>query len=145
MFCVSDYCLAGPEKCVRFPRSVVFMFDRSGSMTGDPIRYAKAALLNGLHMLGPEDKFTVVAFDHEQLWWTGECIVVIVGLNIWWGFALFFSKLVVADHEQLCLTGMDIAVVFGIVLMCYGASAHAGARGQVHRGGLRPQAAVVDG
>jgi hypothetical protein len=56
---------------VRFPRSVVFMFDRSGSMTGDPIRYAKAALLNGLHMLGPEDKFTVVAFDHEQLWWTG--------------------------------------------------------------------------
>jgi hypothetical protein len=48
------------------------MFDRSGSMTGDPIRYAKVALLNGLHMLGPEDKFTVVAFDHEQLWWTGE-------------------------------------------------------------------------
>jgi hypothetical protein len=47
------------------------MFDRSGSMTGDPIRYAKVALLNGLHMLGPEDKFTVVAFDHEQLWWTG--------------------------------------------------------------------------
>ncbi|KAF6256141.1 hypothetical protein COO60DRAFT_1531108, partial [Scenedesmus sp. NREL 46B-D3] len=64
----------GPENCVRFPRSVVFMFDRSGSMTGDPIRYAKAALLNGLHMLGQEDKFTVVAFDHEQLWWTDRLI-----------------------------------------------------------------------
>lgn len=24
----------GPEQCVAFPRSVVFMFDRSGSMTG---------------------------------------------------------------------------------------------------------------
>ncbi|WIA34758.1 hypothetical protein OEZ86_013065 [Tetradesmus obliquus] len=64
----------GPEKCVRFPRSVVFMFDRSGSMTGDPIRFAKVALLNGLHMLGPEDRFTVVAFDHEQLWWTDRLI-----------------------------------------------------------------------
>ncbi|KAF8061371.1 ITIH5 [Scenedesmus sp. PABB004] len=64
----------GPEHSVRFPRSVVFMFDRSGSMTGDPIRYAKAALLNGLHMLGPEDRFTVVAFDHEQLWWTDRLI-----------------------------------------------------------------------
>jgi hypothetical protein len=48
------------------------MFDRSGSMTGDPINYAKAALLSGLNMLGPQDSFTVVAFDHEQLWWTGE-------------------------------------------------------------------------
>lgn len=40
-------------------------------VSGDPIRYAKAALLSGLHMLGPQDQFTVVAFDHEQLWWTG--------------------------------------------------------------------------
>lgn len=25
----------GPEQCVAFPRSVVFLFDRSGSMTGE--------------------------------------------------------------------------------------------------------------
>jgi hypothetical protein len=80
--------LAGPEKCVRFPRSVVFMFDRSGSMTGDPIRYAKAALLNGLHMLGPEDKFTVVAFDHEQLWWTGEDMIICLTTSSWRGQVL---------------------------------------------------------
>lgn len=55
-----------------FSRSVVFIFDRSGSMVGDPLRYAKAALVAGLRLLGPQDEFTVVAFDHEQEWWTGE-------------------------------------------------------------------------
>eukprot|EP00879_Flechtneria_rotunda_P001855 GHRR01002023.1.p1 GENE.GHRR01002023.1~~GHRR01002023.1.p1 ORF type:complete len:570 (+),score=126.11 GHRR01002023.1:3309-5018(+) len=64
----------GPEHSVAFPRSIVFMFDRSGSMAGDPIKYAKAALLSGLNMLGEQDSFTVVAFDHEQLWWTDRLI-----------------------------------------------------------------------
>jgi hypothetical protein len=116
---------------VRFPRSVVFMFDRSGSMTGDPIRYAKAALLNGLHMLGPEDKFTVVAFDHEQLWWTGKHIAVGCGgllvyprdeLMCPWGlFAVSLvllhmlgpeDKLTVVafDHERLWWTGGDMSM-----------------------------------
>jgi secreted protein with Ig-like and vWFA domain len=48
------------------------MFDRSGSMVGDPLRHAKGALTAGLRLLGPGDEFTVVAFDHEELWWTGE-------------------------------------------------------------------------
>lgn len=41
-------------------------------MAGEPLHYAKAALVAGLQMLSPQDEFTVVAFDHEQLWWTGE-------------------------------------------------------------------------
>jgi hypothetical protein len=34
-----------------------------------------------MHMLGPEDKFTVAAFDHEQLWWTGEDMIRIEGVD----------------------------------------------------------------
>ena len=40
-------------------------------MAGAPLRAAKEALAAGLRTLGPGDQFTVAAFDHEQLWWTG--------------------------------------------------------------------------
>jgi hypothetical protein len=36
------------------------------------MRYAKAALLTGLLKLDRWDRFGVVAFDHDQHWWTGE-------------------------------------------------------------------------
>lgn len=62
----------GPECSTPFARSVVFMLDRSGSMEGEPLSGAKAALAAGLGTLTRHDQFTVVAFDHEQLWWTGE-------------------------------------------------------------------------
>lgn len=51
-------------------RSLVFILDRSGSMNGEPMHFAKEALQFGLGLLGPEDEFTVVAFDHEQLWFS---------------------------------------------------------------------------
>lgn len=58
-----------PDKTEVFPKSVVFIIDRSGSMTGEPMAAAKDALLTGLEMLAPQDRFAVVAFDHEQMWW----------------------------------------------------------------------------
>jgi hypothetical protein len=39
--------------------------------TGEPMRYAKAALLTGLLKLDASDRFGLVAFDHDQNWWTG--------------------------------------------------------------------------
>jgi hypothetical protein len=39
---------------------------------GEPMRYAKAALLTGLLKLDPTDRFSLVAFDHDQNWWFGE-------------------------------------------------------------------------
>jgi len=60
----------GPEhSSVVFRRSVVFLFDRSGSMVGEPLQAAKAALTKGLELLAPGDSFAVVAFDHDQIWW----------------------------------------------------------------------------
>lgn len=35
------------------------------------MRYAKAALLTGLLKLDASDRFGLVAFDHDQNWWTG--------------------------------------------------------------------------
>lgn len=45
------------------------------------MRYAKAALLTGLLKLDVGDRFGVVAFDHDQQWWT-DCLVYATPENI---------------------------------------------------------------
>lgn len=45
------------------PREVVFVIDTSGSMSGDSIRQARAALLLALERLGPQDRFNVIQFN----------------------------------------------------------------------------------
>ncbi|MBP6012692.1 MAG: marine proteobacterial sortase target protein [Alphaproteobacteria bacterium] len=47
----------------RQPREAVFVIDNSGSMAGESMRQAKAALLSALTKLKPEDKFNVIRFD----------------------------------------------------------------------------------
>ena len=42
-----------------------FVLDRSGSMQGDPIRFAHQAILDGIDMLSGRDEFAVVAFDDQ--------------------------------------------------------------------------------
>jgi Ca-activated chloride channel family protein len=46
-------------------REVVFVIDTSGSMEGSSIRQARAALLQGLDYLDPDDRFNLVRFDSE--------------------------------------------------------------------------------
>jgi Ca-activated chloride channel family protein len=48
---------------VTTPREVIFVVDTSGSMTGQSIEQARAALLKGLNTLGPGDRFTVIQFN----------------------------------------------------------------------------------
>lgn len=50
-----------------FSRNMVFMLDRSGSMTGQPFSEATRALCIALGMLKPCDKFTIISFDHRQV------------------------------------------------------------------------------
>lgn len=45
------------------PRETVFIIDRSGSMGGEPIRQARAALELALARLGPDDRFNIIAFN----------------------------------------------------------------------------------
>jgi Ca-activated chloride channel family protein len=47
----------------RQPREAIFVIDNSGSMAGESMRQAKAALLMALTKLKPEDKFNVIRFD----------------------------------------------------------------------------------
>jgi Ca-activated chloride channel homolog len=54
---------AGGKK-VRQPREAIFVIDNSGSMAGESMRQAKAALLMALKDLKPGDKFNVIRFDN---------------------------------------------------------------------------------
>lgn len=51
------------------PREVIFIIDTSGSMEGESIRQARAALRQGLTFLGPDELFNVIQFNsnHERL------------------------------------------------------------------------------
>jgi len=48
---------------ISLPRDVTFIIDSSGSMSGEPMRQAKQALLNGLSYLNAGDRFNIVDFD----------------------------------------------------------------------------------
>src|SRR6188768_3911376 len=48
----------------RPPADVAFVLDRSGSMDGGRIELARDAILQGIAMLQPADRFTVVAYDN---------------------------------------------------------------------------------
>ncbi len=54
---------------IETPREVIFVIDTSGSMAGESIEQARAALSNGLRTLQPADRFTVIQFNsvHEAL------------------------------------------------------------------------------
>lgn len=49
----------------RIPREVIFVIDVSGSMHGQSIDQARAALAQGLSSLHGDDHFNVIAFHHE--------------------------------------------------------------------------------
>ncbi len=57
--------LSGEAPKRRSPINVALVLDRSGSMSGEPLRAAKQAALKFAGFLGAEDRLTVVAFDDE--------------------------------------------------------------------------------
>lgn len=54
------------------PREFIFVLDRSGSMSGGPIMQARNALRACLRVLGAEDNFRILLFDHELEWYQAE-------------------------------------------------------------------------
>lgn len=64
--------LAPPQGAQSFPRSVVFVIDKSGSMTGDPWQSARTGITEALGTLSSVDEFTVIAYDHGQYPWNAS-------------------------------------------------------------------------
>jgi Ca-activated chloride channel family protein len=54
---------APQKKGPRTPRQTTFIIDTSGSMNGEPIEQARAALLDGIERLRPGDRFNIVEFN----------------------------------------------------------------------------------
>ena len=61
-----------PQAVNPFPRDVIFLLDRSGSMGGGPMEAARAALIAGLKDLTPNDRFNICAFDNLQIFFDQE-------------------------------------------------------------------------
>jgi hypothetical protein len=49
---------------VRRPTDLVIVLDRSGSMTGEKIEHARAAVRELIGQLGPDDRFALVTYEH---------------------------------------------------------------------------------
>ena len=54
------------------PREFIFVLDRSGSMSGEPILQARNALRACLRALNPNDTFRILLFDTELEWFQPE-------------------------------------------------------------------------
>ena len=62
----------GASDSVPLPREFVFVLDRSGSMSGEPIAQARNALRASLRAIGPQDTFRILLFDNELDWFQQE-------------------------------------------------------------------------
>ncbi|XP_043842774.1 inter-alpha-trypsin inhibitor heavy chain H4-like isoform X2 [Dromiciops gliroides] len=58
-----------PRELPLLPKNVVFVIDRSGSMTGKKIKKTREALVQILDDLKPEDHFNLVAFNAQVMQW----------------------------------------------------------------------------
>lgn len=61
-----------PEDFIAPPRDFIFVLDRSGSMSGEPIAQARNALRACLRSLNPEDTFRILLFDDQTEWYKLE-------------------------------------------------------------------------
>src|SRR4030067_417839 len=57
------------------PKNVIFILDSSGSMRGEKINQAKAALSFCLQNLNPKDHFTLIDFDDQVRVWKNSLVV----------------------------------------------------------------------
>ncbi len=63
------------------PREFIFVMDRSGSMSTDPMEQAKNALRACLRGLNPQDTFAIQAFDN-QIEWFSQAAQAVTQANI---------------------------------------------------------------
>ncbi|OPJ80830.1 inter-alpha-trypsin inhibitor heavy chain H4 isoform A [Patagioenas fasciata monilis] len=63
-----------PQEMPAFPKNVIFVIDRSGSMAGRKIEQTRAALLKILQDLHPEDHFSFITFNSKVVEWKSSLL-----------------------------------------------------------------------
>ncbi|XP_028941551.1 inter-alpha-trypsin inhibitor heavy chain H4 [Antrostomus carolinensis] len=63
-----------PHEMPVFPKNVIFVIDRSGSMTGRKIEQTRDALLKILQDLRPEDHFSFITFNNKVVEWKSSLL-----------------------------------------------------------------------
>ncbi|NXU10983.1 ITIH4 inhibitor, partial [Pardalotus punctatus] len=63
-----------PQEMPVFPKNVIFVIDRSGSMTGRKIQQTRDALLKILQDLRPEDHFSFITFSNKVVEWKSSLL-----------------------------------------------------------------------
>ncbi|XP_056357315.1 inter-alpha-trypsin inhibitor heavy chain H4 isoform X2 [Oenanthe melanoleuca] len=63
-----------PQEMPVFPKNVIFVIDRSGSMTGRKIEQTRDALLKILQDLRPEDHFSFITFSNKVAEWKSSLL-----------------------------------------------------------------------
>nr|XP_015855581.1 inter-alpha-trypsin inhibitor heavy chain H4 isoform X3 [Peromyscus maniculatus bairdii] len=58
-----------PEDLPTMPKNVVFVIDKSGSMSGKKIQQTREALIKILNDLSPKDQFNLIVFNEEITQW----------------------------------------------------------------------------
>ena len=64
------------DEAVPEPREFIFVLDRSGSMSGEPVAQARNALRACLRTLAPADRFRILLFDDRLEWYRAEALPV---------------------------------------------------------------------
>ncbi|KAM9533926.1 inter-alpha-trypsin inhibitor heavy chain H4 isoform 3-T3 [Guaruba guarouba] len=63
-----------PQEMPAFPKNVIFVIDRSGSMAGRKIEQTRDALLKILQDLRPEDHFSFITFNSKVVEWKSSLL-----------------------------------------------------------------------
>lgn len=67
-YCMLTVMSPKQEKFLGVPRDVIFIVDRSGSMSGSKMASAAKSCSILLDTLGPQDRFSILAFDNMNEW-----------------------------------------------------------------------------
>ncbi|XP_029397816.1 inter-alpha-trypsin inhibitor heavy chain H4 [Mus pahari] len=63
-----------PEDLPTMPKNVLFVIDKSGSMSGKKIQQTREALVKILKDLSPQDQFNLIVFSGESNQWKGSLV-----------------------------------------------------------------------
>ncbi|NXT96097.1 ITIH3 inhibitor, partial [Anhinga rufa] len=98
-----------PQEMPVFPKNVIFVIDRSGSMAGRKIEQTRDALLKILQDLRPEDHFNFITFNSKVVEWKSSLLQATAeNVASAAGFVQTFSASGGTDINHALLTAVSV-------------------------------------